>query len=208
MIAGYNFSNIFFFPVHPIQRIFPFLIFLVILTNCAPKYISHPPQDFSQAIARIEKLIPEEQNPSRRARYHLQLTWLYSNFKNPKMDYRKALEELEIFISLAPEEAQADEIQNWLSILRAFERSEKERWKIQERLEVLARENLESRSALEDQIKKNLLLLDSSTKLLEKNTGLEGINATLKENNATLKRAIEKLKTLNLQVEKKRKSVK
>lgn len=124
------------------------------------------------------------------------------------MDYRKALEEFEICISLAPEEAQADEIQSWLSILRAFERSEKERLKTRERLEVLTRENLETRSALEDQIKKNLLLLESFTKLLERNTGLEGVNAGLKENNASLKRAIEKLKTLNLQVEKKRKSVK
>jgi hypothetical protein len=178
------------------------------LTNCGPKYISHTTEGFSQAITRVEELIPEEQDAAQRAKYHLQLTWLYSNFKNPKMDYRKALQQLETFISLAPEEAQADEIQNWLSILRALERSEKERWKTRERLEGLSRENLETRSALENQIKKNLLLLESFTKLLEKNTGLEGVNASLKENNAMLKRAIEKQKTLNLQVEKKRKSVK
>ena len=208
MIAEGNFPRNFIFSVHTIQKLFLFPIFIFILTNCGSKYISHPTEDFSQAITRVEELIPEEQDVSQRAKYHLQLTWLYSNFKNPKMDYRKALQALEVFISLAPEEAQADEIQNWLSILRALERSEKERWKARERLEVLSRENLATRSALEDQIKKNLLLLESFTKLLEKNTDLEGVNASLKEDNARLKRATEKLKTLNLQVEKRRKSVK
>jgi len=202
-----NFSKIFLSSNHSMQRVFLFLTLLFFLMSCTRIYISRPEEDF-QAIAELEKQIAEEKDDSLRAKYHLQLAWLYSNYKNPKRDYRKALEEFELYLSLAPDENPANEIQNWLSLLRALERSEREQLKSRERLESIARENLETRSALEDQAKKNKQLQEDNDKLVEKKASLEEVNASLKENNASLKRAIERLKTLNLQVEKKRRSVK
>ena len=188
-----NFSKIFLASKYPMQRVFLFLTLIFFLMSCAPIHISRTEED-SQAIADLEKQIPEEKDESLRARYHLQLAWLYSYYKNPKKDYRKSLEEFELYLSLVPNEKRSDEIQNWLSLLQALERSERERLKSSEGLESIARENLKTRSALGDHAKKNKQLQEE--------------NASLKEDNASLKRAIENLKNLNLQVEKKRKSVK
>jgi hypothetical protein len=208
MIEMDNFFKIFPFFNHPMQRMFLFLTLIFFLMSCSPIYISRTAEDFSQAIADLEKLIPEEKDASVRAKYHLQLAWLYANYKNPKMDYRKALEEFEVYLSMEPDGAQKDEIQNWLSILRALARSEKEQLKSRERLEILTRENLETQFALEDQVKKNQQLRENIERMLNRNASLEEVNASLKENNASLKNAIERLKTLNLEVEKKRKRVK
>ena len=185
MIPGVNFPRIFLFPKFPLQRVFLFLTLTFFLVSCNPIYIARPEDDF-QAIPDLEKRIPEEKDPSLRAKYHLQLAWLYSNYKNPNRDYRKALEEFELYLSMAPEGAQTDEIQNWLSILGALDKSE--------------RENLETRLALEDQAQKNQQLRGNMETLLERNASLEEVNADLKK-------AIERLKNLNLQVEKKKKSI-
>jgi len=187
MIEMSHFPKNFLFCHHPLPRMFLFLPLIFFLMSCSPAYISRTEQNFSQATADLEKLIPEEKDTSLQAKYHLQLAWLYANHKNPKMDYRKALEEFEAYLTMAPERAQTDEIYNWLSILRALATSEKERLKSQERLE--------------DQVKKNQQLRENIKKLLER-------NASLEENNASLKNAIERLKTLNLELEKKRKSAK
>jgi cell division protein FtsB len=179
---------------HPLRRMFLSLSLILFLMGCTPIYTSRTGEDLSRSIADLEKRIAQEKDSSVRAKYHLQLAWLYSNYKNPKMDYRKALEEFEVYLSMAPDGAQTDEIQNWLSVLRALELSK-------EKSEMLTRENFETRLTLEDQVKKNQQLQENIEKLLNR-------NASLKENNASLKEAIERLKTLNLQVEKKRKSAK
>lgn len=191
MTAVNHLSKILPLSTHPRQRVFLFLAFIFFLMSCAPIYIARTDEDF-QTIADLERQISEEKDASLRAKGHLQLGWLYSNYKNPKVDYRKALEEFELYLSLAPEAAQTDEIQNWLSILRALEKSE--------------RKNLETRSVLEDQAKNNQQMRENIEKLSGKNAGLEEANASLRENNASLKKAMEGLKTLNLQIEKKKKS--
>ena len=192
MIPMDDFSKIFLFSSHPMQRVFLFLTLIFFLTSCSPIYISRVEEDF-QAIPDLEKLTREEKDVSLQAKYHLQLAWLYSHYKNPEIDYRKALEEFELYLSLVPDRAQADEIQNWLSILRALEK--------------LERRNLETGSALEDQAKNKQQMRENVEKLSEKNVSLEEANASLRENNASLKKALEGLKNLNLQVEKKKKSV-
>jgi hypothetical protein len=207
MIQMDNFSKISPFSNPPMQRLLLFLALIFFLMSCTPIYISRTEQDF-QALADLEKRILEEKDNSLRAQYHLQLAWLYSHYKNPKKDYRKSLEEFELYLSLVPDKKPADEIQNWLSLLRALERSEREQLKSRERLESITRENLETRSALENQAKKNKQLRENNDKLLERKASLEEVNASLKENNANLKMAIERLTNLNLKVEKKRKSVK
>ena len=185
MITRVNFPRISPFPKHPSQRVFLFLALIFFLASCNPIYIARLEDDF-QAIPDLEKRIPEEKDPSVRANYHLQLAWLYSNHKNPNIDYRKALEQFELYRSLVSDKAQRDEIQDWLFVLRALDRSE--------------RENLETHSALEDRAKEIQQLRENVESLSEKNTSLE-------EGNASLKKAIERMKNLNLQVEKKKKSL-
>ena len=151
MIKMDNFSTISPFSNPPMQRLLLFLTLVFFLMSCSPIYISRMEEDFS-AVPDLEKRIAKEKDASMQAKYRLQLAWLYSNYKNPKKDYRKALEEFELYLSMVPGGAQTDEIQNWVSVLRALERSQ--------------------------------------------------------ERNADLEEAIERLKTLNLQMEKKRKSTK
>jgi len=172
-------------PNHPLGRVVLFLTLAFFLMSCNPIYIARPEEDF-QAIPDLEKRIPEERDASLRAKYHLQLAWLYSNYKNPKKDYRKALEEFELYLSMVPDGAQTDEIQNWLSVLGALDKSE--------------RENLEIRLSLENQAQKNQRLRENMENVVEKNESLEEVNAGLKK-------TIERLKNLNLQVEKKKKSL-
>jgi hypothetical protein len=185
MITGVHFPRIFPFPKFPLRRVFLFLTLTFFLVSCNPIYIARIEEDF-QAIPDLEKRVAEEKDAPVRAKYHLQLAWLYSNHENPKIDYRKALEQFELYLSLVPEKAQTDEIQNWLSVLRALDR--------------LERENDETRLALEDQNKKNQILQENMENLRERNASLEEVNTDLKK-------AIERLKNLNLQVEKKKKSL-
>jgi hypothetical protein len=97
-----------------------------------------------------EKLISEEQDASLRAKYHLQLGWLYSNYKNPQKDYQRALKEFDAYLAAVPEGIQTDEIQNWVSLLRAREKLAQEPLKCQGRIETLTRENREARSISEE----------------------------------------------------------
>jgi chromosome segregation ATPase len=172
---------------HRLRRFFLFLVPVFLLTSCSLKYTSQTAEDLSRDTIRLEKMIENYGAASVHANVHLQLAWLYANYKNPKMDYKKALKELEAYRSLAPEEAKKDEIQNWLSILSALDRSEKELQQKQERISLLMGENAETKMELEQQMKK-----------IQK----------IQESNARLKKTIEGLGTLDLRIENKRKSVK
>jgi len=185
MINRANLSRTSPFPEHPLPRMSLFLAIILLLVSCNPIYIARLEDDF-QSIPDLEKRISEEKDPAVRANYHLQLAWLYSNHKNPDLDYRKALAQFELYRSLVPDKAKTDEIQDWLFVLRALDRSEKE--------------NLETHLALEDRAQENQQLRENVESLSEK-------NASLEEGNASLKKAIERMKNLNLQVEKKKKSL-
>jgi hypothetical protein len=166
MIPVVNISRIFSLPGHPMQRVFLFLTLLFFLMSCSLIYIAPVEENF-QAISELEKRIAEEKDPSLLAKYHLQLARLYSNYKSPQRDYRKALEEFDLYLSMVPEGTPTDEIQNWLSILRELDRSE--------------RATLEAQSAMEDQANMNQQLRENIENLLERNTSLEEVNASLKK---------------------------
>jgi chromosome segregation ATPase len=172
---------------HRLRRFFLFLVPFFLLTSCSLKFTSQTSEDLSRETTHLEKMIENYGAEWVHANAHLKLAWLYANYKNPKMDYKKALKELEAYRSLAPEEAKKDEIQNWLSILSALDRSEKELQQKQERISLLMGENAETKMELEQQMKK-----------IQK----------IQESNARLKKTIEGLGTLDLRIENKRKSVK
>jgi len=201
-----NLTKIFPFSAHAMQRVYLFLTLIFFLMSCSPIYIARTEEDF-QSIPDLEKLISEEKDASLRAKYHLQLGWLYSNYKNPQKDYQRALKEFDAYLSAVPEGIQTDEIQNWLSLLRAREKLAQEQLKSQEKIEILTRGKLDVRSISEGQARDIRRMRENIEKLLEKNARLEEANANLRENNASLERALEGLKNLNLQVEKKKKSV-
>jgi DNA repair exonuclease SbcCD ATPase subunit len=179
---------------HRLRRLSLFLVPVFLSTSCSLRYTPQPGEDLSQDTVHLEKMIENYGADSVHASAHLQLARLYANSKNPKMDYKKALREFETYRSLAPEEAKADEIQNWLSILRALDRSQKELQQKQETISLLTGENAERKMELEQQVKKMQKMQANFEKLQESNT--------------RLKKTIEGLETLDLRIENKRKSVK
>jgi hypothetical protein len=78
-------------------------------------------KEFSQETSRLEKLAQDDSETSVRAKSHLQMAFLYVNYRNPQLNYTRALREMESYISLTPEKAQTDEIQNWLAVLQKIE---------------------------------------------------------------------------------------
>ncbi len=179
---------------HRLWRLLLFLVLVIFLTGCSLKYTSQSREDLSRDTLHLEEMIENYGADSVHANTHLQLARLYANCKNPKMDYKKALRQFETYRSLAPEEAKKDEIQNWLSILRALGRSQKELQQKQETISLLTGENAERKMELEQQMKKTQKLQANIEKL--------------QDSNARLKKTIEGLETLDLRIENKRRSVK
>jgi len=195
----------------PFLRFFLSLALAFIFAGCTLKYTPPTPEDYAQETARLEKRLQKQGDASVRAKSHLQLAWLYSSYKNPKMDYGRALKEFEIYLSLVPDEAGDDEIQNWLSILRQLERSENESTKMRERIEILSREyqeNLKLQANIEVLAKENAEKREALEQQAKKNQKLQENIEKLQESNNSLKQAIENLKTLDLQIERKRRSIK
>ncbi len=195
----------------PVLRFFLFLALLLVFAGCTLKYIPPTPEDYAQETARLEKRLQKQGDPSVRANSHLRLAWLYSSYKNPKMDYGKALKEFEAYAFLAPDEAGDDEIQNWLSILRRLERTETESMKMRENIEILSRENQENQRLLakmEILAKENAEKREALEQQTKKNRALQENVEKLQERNNSLKQAIENLKTLDLRIERKRRSIK
>jgi hypothetical protein len=75
-------------------------------------------KEFSQETSRLEKLARGDPETSVRAQSHLQLAFLYVNYRNPQLNYTRALQEMGNYRSLAPEKAQTDDFQNWLAVLK------------------------------------------------------------------------------------------
>ncbi len=96
-----------------------FLLFFFV-ASCGREGLKKPEggKEFSQESTRLGKLAREDPDASVRARSHLRLAFLYVNHKNPQLNYNRALQEMESYVSLAPTEEKTDDIQNWLTVLR------------------------------------------------------------------------------------------
>jgi hypothetical protein len=126
-------------------------------------------KEFSRETIRLGKLAREDPKPSVRARSHLLLAFLYVNHRNPQLNYNRALQEMESYLSLVPAEARTDDIQNWFAVL-------KEVGKLQTTLERVQKAN----KSLNDEV------------------------AGLKETNNKMRETIERLTSLDRQMEEKR----
>jgi hypothetical protein len=126
-------------------------------------------KEFSRETTRLGKLAREDPNASVRARSHLLLAFLYVNHRNPQLNYNRALQEMESYLSLAPAEAQTDDARDWFAVL-------KEVGRLQTTLE----------------------------KVQKTNKGLHDEVAGLKETNNKMRETIERLTSLDRQMEEKR----
>ena len=75
-------------------------------------------KEFSKESSRLEKRAREHPETSVRAQSHLQLAFLYVNYRNPQLNYNRALQEMERYFSLTPGKTQSDDVQSWLAVLK------------------------------------------------------------------------------------------
>jgi hypothetical protein len=96
-----------------------FLLFLFVV-SCSFQTVKKPEgeKDFFQETSRIEKLAREDPKASVRAQSHLQLAFLYVNYRNPQLNYPRALQEMENYLSLTSARGQTEDFQNWLAVLK------------------------------------------------------------------------------------------
>jgi hypothetical protein len=160
-----------------------FLLLLFFTMSCSQNQAfvkSTGESEFLQETARLEKISREHSDTSVRAQAHLQLAFLYVNYKNPRLNYSRALQEMEAYLSLSPGKAQTVDFQNWLAALREMDHL-REDWT----------EMAEKNQALQNRIDKIQTTLDKT-----------------QEANNKMREAIERLKTLDRQMEEKRRSIK
>jgi len=148
--------------------IFLLLFFIV---GCSLQGLREPEGEkgFSEETSRLGKLAREDPKASVRAQSHLLLAFLYVNHRNPQLNYNRALQEMESYLSLAPAEAKTDDFQNWFAVL-------KEVGKLQTNLEKVQKAN----KSLRDEV------------------------SGLKEMNNKMRETIERLTSLDRQMEEKR----
>ncbi len=173
------------------------LLLLIFLAGCSLKPSLKKPEgerEFIQETARLEKLAREHPEASVRAQSHLQLAFLYVTEGNPQLDYTRALQEMESYLSLEPKQTLSDDVQNWLAALRELDRLRKDQLNLREK-----------NRDLQNQIDR---LLTSLGKAQEANKSLRDEVVNLKETNNKMKEAIEKLKSLDRQMEEKRRKIK
>lgn len=153
---------------HRLQWSCIFLL-LFFIAGCSLTLAHKKPEgekEFLQETCRLEKVAHDHPEASVRARSHLKLAFLYVNYRNPQLDYNRALQEMESYLSLAPAERQGEDFNNWLAVLKEIEKLQ---------------------------------------------TGLEKAqkaNRSLREEAAGLKETIDKLKSLDRQMEEKRRQTK
>ena len=183
-------------------------------------------EEFFQETSRLEKLAREDPATSVRAKSHLQLAFLYVNSQNPQLNYSRALQEMENYLSMSPAKAQKDDFRNWLAVLREMEQLRKDRIRmgkeyqdLQTQIEKLqARLEWEMEQLHKDKIRMGKEYQDLQTqieklqarleKVREANINLRNAVASLKEINERMQKTIETLENLDLQMEEKRSLIK
>ena len=197
-----------------------FLLFFIL--SCSLNLELKKPEgerEFLQEISRLEKLAREDPAISVRAKSHLKLAFLYVNSRNPQLNYSRALQEMESYLSMSPAKAQKDDFQNWLAVLREMDHLSKNRIEMEKKNQSLQSQIDKSQVDLEkvriemEKQKQNLQAeIDKLQAGLEKgrkaNLYLRDEVATLKETNNKMIETIEKLKILDCQMEERRSLIK
>jgi hypothetical protein len=95
-------------------------LLLFFVASCSLQTVKRPEgeKEFFQETSRLEKRAREHPETSVRAQSHLQLAFLYVNYRNPNLNYTRALQEMENYLSLAPGKTQTEDVQNWFTVLK------------------------------------------------------------------------------------------
>ena len=188
--------------------------FLFTLSSCGLKHSPRSEEEFSRETLRLEEKARVHEDPWVRAESHRELAGLYLNYRNPQMNYAKALREFENYLGADPEGRRSDEVMNWVSALRELERREKEASGLKERIKTMAWEREGQQQALARQGSRIQELHDAAERLqgrvgiLEKeNRSLAEVSRNLKEENEKVKDTLEKLRALDRQMEEKRRNI-
>ena len=156
---------------------------VALLAGCAQTQRSIDPigsDQYSTEIARLVAVAMQNPDSSEGWLAHYQLAQRYMSHKNPRRNYKKALENLELYIEHTPGAANDDDLQNWLAVLKEVQ---------------LLTDNKRIAQL-------NAELWDSG----QENLALEDANSELIQLNADLNQKVEMLKTLDHTVEEKRKT--
>jgi hypothetical protein len=141
--------------------------------------------NYSAEIARLEAKISERPGSAESWEAHYELAQLYLNHENPWRDYKKSLENLQIYARHQPTSAHDANLQNWLSVLKEVQY-------VSPKLAIKNQE-IEQLTVELEQSKQEVLTLQEA-------------NRQLAEQTANLGSKIDILKTVDQGVEEKRKS--
>jgi hypothetical protein len=181
---------------------------ILVISSCSPKFTTpRTGEEFSREISRLEKISTEDPDPSVRAKSHLQLGRLYTHYKNPQRDYLKGCQEFEAYLALVPADRKNDDLQDWISVLKELEKSERELKKSEKEAAGLKGKMGSLTGELNLQVEKNQELQVGMDKLQSRLESLEKTNRSLSEANRSLKEAMEMLNKLDQEMEKKRRSI-
>jgi len=144
-------------------------------------------EEFFQETSRLEKLAREDPATSVRAKSHLQLAFLYVNSRNPKLNYSRALQEVESYLSMSPAKPQKDDFRNWFAVLKELDHVRKDR------------------KGMEDKNQRLQIQIEKLRISLEK---IQEANRNLRDEVANLEEMIENLKELDRRMEEKRSLIK
>jgi len=174
-----------------------FFLLLFFLISCSLNLELTKPkgeEEFFQETSHLEKRTREDRAFSVRAKSHLRLAFLYVHSRNPQLNYSRALQEMESYLSMSPEKAQKDDIQNWLAVLRQIDLLNKYKIEMEKKNQSLQAQNEKLQWSLEKAKKANIDLREEV--------------AGLKEKNNKMIETIERLKILDSQMEEKRTLIK
>ena len=153
-------------------------------------------EQYSQEIVELNQVVQQNSTPNKSKKAHLELARLYSNHKNPRRNYQKALEHLKAY-SAFEDFTKADETQNWMAALKEIDRLSRE----------IASQSTQIRqlqSQLDKSKKTKLAIKESNRKLTSEEIKLREKNRKLEESNQKLQKTIEMLKNLDKRLEEKR----
>ena len=163
-----------------------------------PKYKAEIKSDqYSIEIARLETIILQNPGSSKKWQAHYQLAQLYISYKNPRRNFKKALENLKLYFPHHPISVDDHDLRNWLLVLNEIQNQPPQIESQNKKIEQLTAKLKKSKQA-------NLALKKANKTLKSNKLRLMNTNRKLKKYNVELAMKIDMLKTLDHRVEEKR----
>ncbi len=164
-----------------------------------------PTAQYAPAIENLQTIARNSDDPAAVQGAHLQLALLYSSFKNPARDYHKAMEQIEQYFATQAQTEGPYDAKNLQSLLTIITTAEKQHAADLKRLQAQVKQ---LRAKADRLAKANQTIMEQNTVLGDNNRELASYNRSLLKKNKEFEETIDRLKTLEIQLEQKRKSFK